>query len=345
MIKQAVFLVAGFLALASEAKKQIRLTEPERIEEYNRRNYTWPLQNYSPNTEGWRDLMESRFKQVEEIEDSGRRYEGYIQTIHSAFLVPNFTEHGFGLARCPEDLLKDLQQGIRDGLKDPKLENIVDVIDGPTPWFVTRPDLTQRVLHELKDYAQTWSGVQLTPYRAYGFRLYRNNSALWMHVDKMQTHIVSFILHIDSSEDAEPWPIFIEDFHGRTHEVILTPGDILFYESSKCFHGRPRRLNGSWYSSLFVHYYPSDGWYDQNHELEAHYAVPLRWAQRPTEQTVDTLNMIGTSMKEPDCPDNWCRAQKSVRWSGPGEDGYWIDPQMHKHEFKPKLGSELHEEL
>ena len=35
-----------------------------------------------------------------------------------------------------------------------------------------------------------------------------------MHVDKSQTHIVSFILHIDSSEDAEPWPILIEDFHG-----------------------------------------------------------------------------------------------------------------------------------
>jgi len=59
-------------------------------------------------------------------------------------------------------------------------------------------------------------------------------------------HIISFILHIDSSEDAEPWPIFIEDFQGRTHEVILTPGDILFYESSKCFHGRPRPLSGSW---------------------------------------------------------------------------------------------------
>jgi hypothetical protein len=40
--------------------------------------------------------------------------------------------------------------------------------------------------------------------------LYRNESTLTMHVDKMQTHIISFILHIDSSDDAEPWPIFIE---------------------------------------------------------------------------------------------------------------------------------------
>jgi hypothetical protein len=34
------------------------------------------------------------------------------------------------------------------------------------------------------------------------------------NVDKSQTHVVNFILHIDSSEDSEPWPILIEDFNG-----------------------------------------------------------------------------------------------------------------------------------
>lgn len=231
-------------------------------------------------------------------------------------------------------------------MKDPQFERQVPVIDGPTPYFVNRPDLTARVLHDLRHYAEAWSGVELTPYRAYGFRLYRNDSALWMHVDKMQTHIVSFILHIDSSDDAEPWPIFIEDFHGRTHEVILTPGDILFYESSKCFHGRPRRLNGSWYSSIFVHYYPKHGWYEQNHELEAHYAVPPRWAQDPKQTSTSDpkfLKMVGTSMKEPNCPDDWCRTQDSVKWSGPGEEGFWIDPFMNRHRFEPDAASEAEE--
>lgn len=74
---------------------------------------------------------------------------------------------------------------------------------------------------------ETWAGLPLIPFHAYGFRLYQNNSQLLMHVDKMQTHVISFILHIDSSEDAEPWPIFIEDLHGRTHEVTLTPGDMV----------------------------------------------------------------------------------------------------------------------
>lgn len=287
--------------------------------------------------------MEERFAQVAEVENSGERYEAYIQTVHSAFLVPNFTEHGFGLARCPDDLLEALQKGIREGIPTAQEENTISGINGPQlPLMVQRPDLTARVLRDLRGYAEEWSGLELTPYRAYGFRLYRNHSQLTMHVDKMQTHIVSFILHIDSSEDAEPWPIFIEDFQGRTHEVILTPGDMLFYESSKCFHGRPRRLNGSWYTSVFAHYYPKHGWSDKNHELETHYAVPPHWAQDPPAQRKQRkLQMVGTTMKEPACPDDWCRTQDTVKWSGPGEKGFWIDPLFNKHTFNPRIHDEL----
>lgn len=168
--------------LSNPDDQVIQLVESERVKEYIKRNYTWPLNNYNPNTEGWKNLMEERFAQVAEMDDSGKRYEGYIQTMHSAFLVPNFTEHGFGLARCPDELLAALQKGIRDGLPTATYENRVEVIDGPQALFVDRPDLTQRVLHELKHYAETWAkGVELTPYRAYGFRLYQNNSQLHMH--------------------------------------------------------------------------------------------------------------------------------------------------------------------
>ena len=155
----------------------------------------------------------------------------------------------------------------------------------------------------------------------------------------MQTHIISFILHIDSSEDAEPWPIYIEDFHGRSHEVLLKPGDMLFYESSKCFHGRPKRLNGSWYSSLFVHYYPRDGWSDTNHQLEAHYIVPPVWSDPPTSHKEVPLQMVGTSLTEPSCANEWCRSETSIQWSGPGEEGFWIAPDGTKHEFHPQVDS------
>lgn len=132
----------------------------------------------------------------------GDRYEGFIQTLRAAVLAPNFTEHGFGLARCPEDLLAALQEGIRDGLETARYEAEVEPILGPRCKFINRADLTRRVLEELKHYAETWVGFPLIPYKAYGFRLYQNSSQLLMHVDKMQTHVISFILHIDSSEDA-----------------------------------------------------------------------------------------------------------------------------------------------
>jgi hypothetical protein len=322
------------------------LIEEERIAEYKRRKYTYPLRDYVPNTTGWRDLMSQRLEQVAEMEGTGARYEAFFQTIHSAALTPNFTEYGFGLAKCPDGLLKDLRKGIYDGLETATHEAQDTVIEAPErPWYIDRPDLTQRVLQELHGFAEEWVGFPLVAHQAYGFRLYRNQSKLFMHVDRLETHVISFILHIASSDDAEPWPIFIEDFHGRTHEVILTPGDMLFYESSKCFHGRPRPFNGSWYTSVFVHYYPRDGWIDQPHDLNAHYAVPPVWSKPPPRQRRTTkLEMVETAMREPDCPDAWCRSVDTVKWSGPGEEGIWITPALERKPFHPvfkTFGDEL----
>ena len=72
----------------------------------------------------------------------------------------------------------------------------------------------EQVLQELQHYPEAWSGIELTPVIAYGFRVYRNNSHLNMHLDKPGSHIISLILHIDHSIDSEPWPVTIEDFNG-----------------------------------------------------------------------------------------------------------------------------------
>jgi hypothetical protein len=339
--------------------------EADRLAEYERRNHSWPPRSFVPDTPGWRAVMEERFEQIQDMPRSGDRYEGYLQAVHSALLAPNFTALGFGLARAPEPLMEALRRGIREGVEaGPGEEGTVDVIGGPhRPWFVRRDDLTARVLDELQPYSEAWSGLDLVPFRAYGFRLYRNESALYMHVDKPQTHIVSLILHIDSSDDAEPWPIFIEDFLGRTHEVVLTSGDVLFYESSKCFHGRPRPFKGTWYSSIFVHYYPR-GWERVDHKLETHYRVPPHWRQDPAPAAAiseveeggptkaaasssegaagsgapatrrkrpERLQMAGTSMLHPECPDQWCPTQNAIQWGGPGVEGFWIAPDLSRH--------------
>merc|ERR1711988_2037772 len=112
---------------------------------------------------------------------------------------------------------------------------------------------------EMKELHERWSGVELSPSNAYGLRIYRRGNSLTMHTDHSTTHVISSILHVDRAVD-EPWPIVIEGFDGRTHEVDLQPGQMLLYESAKCAHGRPRKMKGRWYTSLFVHYKPTKGW-------------------------------------------------------------------------------------
>jgi hypothetical protein len=67
-----------------------------------------------------------------------------------------------------------------------------------------------------------------------------------------------------------------------------------------------------------------------NHDLEKHFAVPPIWNQKPTQQFEIPLEMVGTGMKEPSCPHNWCQTQYSQKWSGPAEEGYWMAPHPRK---------------
>jgi hypothetical protein len=298
-------------------------TVAEREAEYHRRRHTWPLEEFVPDTQGWARLMQQRFAQVRDLTNMQEKWDGWIETMASALTMPNMTQFGWGLTQAPQNLTDDLRTAIYEGLPHARLEGNVDVIDSPMPsLFIDRPDLTQRALQELQPILESWAGMELVPEIAYGFRLYRNESRLWMHKDRTQTHVISCILHIASSEDSEPWPIVIEDYAGNTNQVFLKAGDILLYESAKNLHGRPRRFIGSWYTSLFVHFYPKGDWSTHNHDLDAHYAFPPTWDRIPgVKSPYPKLKLVGTSMLEPECPDYWCNLENAVQWEGPGEYG------------------------
>lgn len=302
------------------------LSENERMEKYHERGYQWPLRKFVPDTAGWRKIFERRFKQIYQIEESNPRYNAWMQAMSSALVQPNFTENGWALARAPEALVQELKQKLHDNIEDAPLEKKVDVIEGDgaaRPKFIENNALNQKVLEELKPMHEEWAGVKLEGAIAYGLRAYMNNSRLLMHVDKSKTHIISCILHVDHSEDSEDWPIVIEDFQGNVNEVVLESGDMLFYESSKCVHGRPKRFQGSWYSSIFVHYYPV-GWDTKNRDLEVHYAVPPDWSDNYESEGLEDLVMVGTSFKEPGCEHVWCSLKDSVKWKGPAIEGELI---------------------
>jgi len=303
------------------------LIESERMEEYHRRGHTWPPnpQDYTPNTPGWQTLNERRFKQLSHVDDtSGERYESHMAIVHSALQCRNFTEYGWGVTKAPQAVVDKLKKRLHDGLKNEnKKQERSDVCQetDADPFFINDDKMNQEILNELLPLHEAWAGVELVPNNAYGLRVYRNGTNLLMHLDKMQTHVISSILHVDHGENDEPWPIVIEDFHGNTNEVYLESGDMFFYESSKCVHGRPTKMKGEYYSSLFSHYYPTD-WNTQEIGLDIHYRIPSTdvWYKpvaREEGDDTDEMVLVSLCMKEPGCEDAWCGLKDAVKWYGP----------------------------
>jgi hypothetical protein len=126
-------------------RQRPRYTENERQLEYKKRGYQWPIQTYVPDTEGWKSLMDRRLDQIMANPQSQERWDGMIQTMSAALTVPNFTEFGWGLTHAPDDLTQELQIAIGKGLPKAREEGNIEVIDGPRPLFIDRPDLTSKV--------------------------------------------------------------------------------------------------------------------------------------------------------------------------------------------------------
>jgi len=154
--------------------KRAQYNEEYRQEMYAKRGHEFPFKKYVPDTPGWRRLMDQRFDQVRALTDSQMKWDGWIQTANSAVTAPNFTEFGWGLTQAPDLLTMDIRQAIYDGYPNARSEGKVDVIAGPNkPLFIDAPHLNRRALKELQPILEAWSGVELVPAMAYGFRLYR----------------------------------------------------------------------------------------------------------------------------------------------------------------------------
>lgn len=244
-----------------------RPTEEERVKLWYAEGNVWPPK-WQPETP---EYAIHRAKREEEIFNqltfSDERWENMLQFTQS-LLVPKFTEVGFELIQTPKHVQDKLKEAVDKGVANwdnLRSEGSVDVIykdaDYKNPKFVDIGGLSKYVLDELKELHEEWvGGIELRGTSAYGVRLYQNGSSLAMHHDKVETHVISSIVHIahEYDDDNEPWPIQIEDHNGKLHSVNLEPGQMLFYESAKCLHGRMTLLKGKYYGSIFLHYQPVD---------------------------------------------------------------------------------------
>lgn len=118
----------------------------------------------------------------------------------------------------------------------------------------------------LLDMVQHWAGVPIEETVMYGLRQYEDGARLLTHVDRERTHAVSLIVNVAQGNLTHDWPVEVFDHADRLHEVVMAPGDVVYYESAKCLHSRNQPLRGNehggYYVNLFTHYRPigDDDW-------------------------------------------------------------------------------------
>jgi len=266
---QAITLLLAIIIVLHTVSGQTppnqRPTEEERVRLWYERGNVWPPK-WQEESEGMKRLLAHREVEIQTgILGGDERWENWLQLTQNR-LIPKFTKTGFKVIKTPGFLHAKLKAAVDAGVADwdslPR-EGDIDVIyhpEGMTPKFVRLGTLQNEVIEELREMHEEWGGMKLQATSAYGVRLYQNGSSLVMHQDKVGTHVISSIVHIAHEYDDpdEPWPIEIEDHDGHLHAVNLEPGQMLFYESAKCLHGRMQTFKGKYYGSIFLHYKPVD---------------------------------------------------------------------------------------
>lgn len=72
---------------------------------------------------------------------------------------------------------------------------------GEETQFADNYEFNERIHEQLRGMHEKWAGTKLEKTSAFGSRVYRNGNVLKKHVDRVASHIVSSILHVDRDID------------------------------------------------------------------------------------------------------------------------------------------------
>ncbi len=176
-------------------------------------------------------------------------------------LIPNLTGTGFKKTRLNPALFAKLQDFYMKHRSAASPEQVkggfVFTRNGgqASSLIELSAPLKAAIQEELAPQLSAWSQRQLVPTYVYGIRDYHHGAVLKPHRDRLHTHIVSAIINI-AQETQQEWPLLIEDNYYRRHEILMQPGELVFYEGARLLHGRPVPLNGNHYANIFVHFMP-----------------------------------------------------------------------------------------
>ncbi|SVD82600.1 uncharacterized protein METZ01_LOCUS435454, partial [marine metagenome] len=178
--------------------------------------------------------------------------------------IPNYTQVGFKKEKLDDQLFEKIKNFYASNLEKNKPELVeggfveIEETGEYGSDLIELPDeLRKEIFDSLKPQLEAWSNTELVPTFVYGIRVYKKGSILISHRDRLKTHIISAIINVDQEVD-EVWPLIIEDNYYRKHQVLLKPGEVVFYESARLYHGRPIPLKGSKFANIFCHFMPKN---------------------------------------------------------------------------------------
>ncbi len=209
------------------------------------------LHHAQPVIQGYKAIITKWFRSKDK--------EIHYQKEANEYILP-LTRTGFIKREMPAalfQLLRDYYQQHKQSAQDESVPGFINAIhneqSAPSQLVMLDQTHKQKVHTLLQPIMEAWVGTYLEPTFVYGIRNYLDGSSLKVHRDRLETHIASAILNIDQQVN-EDWPLYIEDHHYRSHEVILKPGEMLMYEGARLSHGRPTPLDGNTFVNVFAHY-------------------------------------------------------------------------------------------
>lgn len=185
-------------------------------------------------------------------------------------ILTHFAPSPFLLLQTPEALqqrlMKDYEEMIFEPVqdqaeRDPDYQ--AEVISGISSVRSRTPDLRYAPMSEslmelayerLTPMMEDWAGQPLQRSWGYGIRSYGPGSWLHIHRDRIDTHVLSCIVHV-ADQSNQPWPLDFIDHDAVHHQVIFKQGTMLFYESL-CPHGRASEFDGDYYRNMYFHWRP-----------------------------------------------------------------------------------------
>jgi len=177
--------------------------------------------------------------------------------------IPAYTKLGFEKLSLPQDLFCKIKSFYEENKATTEAELVAGdfIVSHKQNKSSSLIDLSSQLrsdIHDvMKPLMEKWCEKKLEPTYVYGIRIYHNGARLKTHRDRLETHIISAILNVDQ-EVTEDWPLLIEDNYYRQHEVLLKPGEMIFYEGARLTHGRPKAFNGTSFANIFCHFRPID---------------------------------------------------------------------------------------